>query len=355
VAEQGDQEDRTEDPSPRRLSQAIEKGDVARSSEVSTFFLLSAATLSIMIVATTGSLHLALSLRSLLANMHEIPVDGQGLRNLAQHSLQLGLGVVALPFLLMVLASIGGNMIQHSPVWSAESLMPKLSRLSPLAGFKRLFSLQSVVQLGKGFAKMLVVGVALVAVTWPERQKLGSFVQLDIAAVLPLVLVLVLKLLGTTLAIFFFIAGADYAYQRATWMKRQRMTKQEVKEEFKEMEGNPEIKNKIRQMRSQVARKRMMASVPKATVIITNPTHYAVALRYESGMQAPICVAKGLDSLALKIREIAEENEVPIMENRPLARALYVTVAIDDEIPAEHYKAVAEVIGYVMRFRKRRI
>ena len=172
---------------------------------------------------------------------------------------------------------------------------------------------------------------------------------------LPEVLVLILKLLGATLGIFSFIAALDYGYQRIKWYKRQRMTKQEVKDEHKEQEGNPEIKQKIKQIRNRAARKRMMAAVPKATVVITNPTHFAVALRYEQGMNAPTCVAKGLDAVALKIREIAEGHDVPVIENKPLARALHATVEIDGEIPAEHYKAVAEVIGYVMRFRKARI
>lgn len=351
----GDEEDRTEDPSQRRLDQAIEKGDVAKSTEVVTFFLLAASTLAVMIWAGSGSQSLAMSLRSMLGNAHQIPLDGQGLRTLAAYSAAISLTAIGVPMLFIVIAGIGSNMIQHSLVWSVEALEPKFSRLSPIAGFKRVFGKEALVQFLKSFAKMLAVAVAVVIALWPERKKLQSFVDLDIAAVLPEVLSLILKLLGSTLAIFVFIAAADYTYQRMKWAKRQRMTKQEVKEEHKESEGNPEIKQKIRQIRNQAARKRMMAAVPKATVIITNPTHFAVALKYESGMNAPICVAKGLDGVALKIREIAQANDVPIVENRPLARALHAAMDIDSEIPAEHYKAVAEVIGYVMRFRKGRI
>jgi flagellar biosynthetic protein FlhB len=162
-----------------------------------------------------------------------------------------------------------------------------------------------------------------------------------------------MKLMGGVLAIYAFVALGDAVYQRMAWMKRQRMSKQELKEEYKNTEGNPEIKAKLKQMRAARAKNRMMAAVPTATVVITNPTHYAVALRYERGMAAPVCVAKGLDNIALRIRAVATEHRVSIVENPPLARALHATVEIDQEIPVEHYKAVAEVIGMIMRLRRR--
>ena len=163
---------------------------------------------------------------------------------------------------------------------------------------------------------------------------------------------LTFKLLTAVLAIFAFVALGDVLYQRFTWLQRMKMTREELKQEYKESEGSPEIKAKIRKLRAEALRKRMMQAVPKASVIVTNPTHYAVALKYEAGMNAPVLVAKGVDSLAMKIREIATDNEVPIVENPPLARALHASVEIDQEIPEEHYKAVAEVIGYVMRLRR---
>jgi flagellar biosynthesis protein FlhB len=165
---------------------------------------------------------------------------------------------------------------------------------------------------------------------------------------------LAVKLLLGVLTLFFFVAVADLMYQRFTWYGRQRMTRKEIRDEYKQTDGNPEVKAKQRQLRAARVRRRMMASVPDATVIITNPTHYAVALKFERGMQAPICVAKGVDSLALRIRAIAMENDIPIVENPPLARALHATVDIEEEIPVEHYKAVAEVIGFVLRLRRYR-
>jgi flagellar biosynthetic protein FlhB len=147
------------------------------------------------------------------------------------------------------------------------------------------------------------------------------------------------------------VAALDYLFERAQWMKKQRMSIQEVKDEYKQMEGDPTVKAKLRQIRAERGRKRMMAAVPSATVIITNPTHYAVALKYEQGMGAPLVVAKGVDAVAFKIREIGQEHDIPVVENPPLARALHATVQIDEEITPEHYKAVAEVIGYVMRLK----
>jgi flagellar biosynthetic protein FlhB len=158
-------------------------------------------------------------------------------------------------------------------------------------------------------------------------------------------------MLGTVVAILAIVATADYLFQYRHWFERQKMSVRELKEEFKQTEGDPAIKAKIRQLRQNRARKRMMAAVPKASVIITNPTHYAVALQYDRGMNAPVCLAKGIDTLALKIREVAAEHNIPVVENPPLARALHATVEMDQEVPPEHYRAVAEVIGYVMRLR----
>jgi flagellar biosynthetic protein FlhB len=170
--------------------------------------------------------------------------------------------------------------------------------------------------------------------------------------VLPLAQSLAMKLLAAVVAMMAVVAMADYLFQYRQWYERQKMSLRELKEEFKESEGDPVIKGKMKQVRNSRMRKRMIANVPKAAVIITNPTHYAVALQYERGMEAPVCVAKGVDALALKIREVAGQHSIPIVENPPLARALHATVEVDQVIPLEHYKAVAEVIGYVMRLRR---
>jgi len=223
-----------------------------------------------------------------------------------------------------------------------------------MAGAKRMFGKEAWVNFAKGVAKTALIGAVVWFTLWNQHDRLEAFVQMNVAALMPATLTLAIKLMGSVLALFAIVAIGDFGWQRFSWYQRQKMTKQELKDEFKNSEGNPEIKAKLRQIRSQRVRKRMMAAVPKATVIITNPTHFAVALQYEPGMAAPLCLAKGVDTMALKIREVAGEHRVPIIENPPLARALYATVRIDEEIPVEHYQAVAEVIGYVLRLKGRR-
>jgi flagellar biosynthetic protein FlhB len=204
----------------------------------------------------------------------------------------------------------------------------------------------------KGLVKISAVAAGVAFAMWPERDKLDLLVAADVALLLPITRDMLLKVFVAIVVVMAAMAVIDFLWQRHRWLQRQRMSFQELKEEFKQQEGSPEIKAKVRQLRRERARKRMMQEVPKAAVVITNPTHFAVALRYESGMAAPVVVAKGVDSMALKIREIAGAANVPIVENPPLARALHASVDLEDEIPAEHYKAVAEVIGFVMKMRR---
>jgi flagellar biosynthetic protein FlhB len=246
------------------------------------------------------------------------------------------------------------NLIQHRPVWSIEPITPKLSKISPLSGAKRLFSSEALVNFGKGLVKILLVGTVVVAVSWPERDRLDTMMTADPVAILLIFQELGIKIFIATLAVVTVIAGADFFYVRQKWWKKQMMTVQETREEYKQMEGDPHVKGRIRQLRQEKARTRMMAAVPDATVVITNPTHYAVALKYDKSMNAPKCVAKGADAVALRIRAVANENDVPIVENPPLARALFASVDIDETIPAEHFKAVAEVVGFVMRLKQNR-
>jgi len=352
MAEEGDDSQKTEDPSQKRLDEALKRGDVVKSQEVSTWFIIAGGTLAVASFSGGVSLHLATTLRGLLEHSYELRVDGTGLIQLGGELGRAVVAAVAIPFLVLVLASLGGTLIQHRLVWSFESLQPKFSRVSPVAGFKRLFSMQALANLAKGLIKILVVGAVMTVLMWPDRTKIQNLAWTDIGGVLPLTRTLAVKLLSAVVAMLAVIAAADYLFQYRQWYERQKMSLQELKEEFKQSEGDPAIRGKIKQMRQSRMRKRMMAAVPKATVIITNPTHYAIALQYERGMEAPVCVAKGIDALALKIREIAGKHAVPIVENPPLARALHATVEVDDTIPVEHYKAVAEVIGYVMRLRK---
>jgi flagellar biosynthesis protein FlhB len=354
MADEKEQDDKTEEPTERRLQQALEKGDVAKSTEVNTFFLFASAALILLMLGPWLSSTLALGLVPYLGNTHEIRLDGGGLSTIGWDSLELLLIICGVPFAGFVLAGIASSMVQHKFVFTAEQLKPKLNRISPIAGFKRVYGKEALVQFIKGLLKIGLAGAAVSVIIWNERGALASLPQMDVQAIMPVIGGIALKLVATSVVMQAFLAVLDYGYQRWQWYTRQRMTREEMKQEFKETEGSPEIKQKIRRLRNEAAKKRMMASVPKASVIITNPTHYAVALRYESGMNAPICLAKGVDALAMKIREVAGEHDIPIVENPPLARAIHASVNIDEEIKSEHYKAVAEVIGYVLRLKKTR-
>jgi flagellar biosynthetic protein FlhB len=281
-----------------------------------------------------------------------IRTDGPGLMQLAKSLEYAVIAAVGVPFLMLVIAAIAGNMLQHRLVWSGEQLKPKFSKISPGSGLKRIFGKQAAVNFGKGLFKVLALGAVMTMILWPERLRLEAILHLDPSALLGLVSSMTMHLMGSVVAMLAIVAVADYLFQYRTWYERQKMSLQEIKEEFKQSEGDPKIKGRIRQLRMARSKKRMMAAVPKASVIITNPTHFSVALQYERGMPAPICVAKGQDNIALKIREIAREHDVPIVENVPLARALYATVELDQEIPVEHYHAVAEIIGYVMGLKR---
>ena len=352
MAEEQDQSEKTEDPTQKRLEDALKRGDVVKSQEVSTWFVIAGGALVMVGFSGHMASTLTATMRGLIANSYQIRTDAPALPGLFEKiGLEL-LAALAIPFLLLVLAAIGGNMVQHKMVWSFEGLKPKLSKVSLAAGFKRLFSMQALVNLLKGLVKMTLVGAVLIALMWPERMRLIALIRGDLADVLQLTRDLVLKLLGAVVAILAVVAAADYLFQYKRWYEKQKMSLREVKEEFKQSEGDPTIKGKLKQLRLSRQRKRMMAQIPKAAVVITNPTHYAVALQYERGMAAPVCVAKGIDALALKIKAVAAEHAVPVVENPPLARALHATVEIDQAIPPEHYKAVAEVIGYVMRLRR---
>lgn len=352
MAEDNDPESQTEDPTQKRLDEALERGDVAKSQEINTWFMIAGGTLVVSTFSGSVGSGLMTPMRNLLANSWMIKTDGGNLLALMRQIEIAVMAAIGVPLLMLVLAAIAGNMLQHRLVWSAESLKPKFSKLSPAEGFKRIFGKQAAANFLKGLGKLVVLGAVMTIVLWPERHRMEAMVKLDPAAMLGATTSLTIHLLGAVVAALAIIAIGDYFFQYRSWFQRQKMSLQEIKEEYKQSEGDPHIKGKIRQLRQQRAKKRMMAAVPKASVIITNPTHYSVALSYERGMSAPICVAKGVDNLAFKIREIAREHDIPIVENVPLARALYATVDIDQEIPTEHYHAVAEVIGYVMRLKR---
>ena len=349
-----DQEAKTEDPSQKRLTDAQKRGDVVKSQEVNNWFMIAGSGLLFSLLAWPMTTGLAGSLKTLLANADEFEVGGPALGNFFNNLALTILSTALIPLVILAAFGIAANLVQHRPLLSLEPIIPKLSKISPLAGAKRMFSRDALVNFAKGVFKLGVVGGILVAVLLPERDRLETMVTLDPGALLPAFQEMGLKVFGAVLAVVTIIALVDYVYQRQRWWTRLKMTVQEVRDEFKQMEGNPEIKGRIRKIRMERSRRRMMANVPKATVVITNPTHFAVALKYDRTMKAPQCLAKGADDVAFRIRQLAKEHDVPIVENPPLARALYASVDVDEVIPTEHFKAVAQVIGFVMRMKDKK-
>ncbi|HVV93697.1 MAG TPA: flagellar biosynthesis protein FlhB [Hyphomicrobiales bacterium] len=350
---EGDDQERSEEPTQKKLDEARRKGDVAKSQEVNNWFLLAGGALALMLFAPAGASDFARTFGALIGNAGVLSADGPALQALAKTIGFAVLAIVGLPFAVLSLAAILGNLVQHGPLWTTEPLVPKLSRISPLAGAGRLFSKQSLLQVGKGVLKLVIVGAALVAALWPERNALPALALDGSADATAYLFSLTLRVFATAVAVLAVLAAVDWLVQRQMWLARQRMSVSEMREEFKQSEGDPQIKARIRRLQIERSRRRMMAKVPEATVVVTNPTHFAVALKWDRGMNAPLCVAKGADRVALRIRALAEENRVPLVENPPLARALYATVELDREIPPEHYRAVAEVIGYVMGLKRR--
>ncbi len=353
MAEQDQDKERTEEPTQKKLDEAIKRGDVAKSQEVVTWFMLLAAGLALVALVPATASGLTQTFRGLLANAGTVPADGAGLMRAGRAVLVDTLYWMALPLGLFAAAGLTGSLLQHRLVFTGEPLKPKLSKISPLAGFKRLFGAQGIFAFLKGIVKVAVVAAVVYVVARQEWAGLGRLALSEVGALPGATLATILRVVIGVIAAMTVIAVVDFLWQWQSWRRRQRMTREEIKEEMKQSDGDPQIKARIRQIRIERSRRRMMAKVPTATVVITNPTHFAVALHYEPGMSAPVCVAKGVDALAFRIREVATGAGVPLVENPPLARALHATTEIDQEIDPEHYRAVAEVIGYVLGVRKR--
>jgi flagellar biosynthetic protein FlhB len=352
MADEQDKSQQTEEPTAKRLEQARASGDIVKSSELAAFILLAGATLAIAMFGKQTAIGLAKLLSMFLEQPDAMNVDNAGLVSIGR-GVMSRLAIILGPFFaVMVAAALASHLLQSRPGFSLDKIKPDLGKVSPIAGFKRLFGVDGWMNLVKGLAKIALVGAAIWTQLWPARGMLEGMMTQSPGGVVGDMNTLLFKVLIASLASLGVIGVLDYVLQRRRFMARNRMSRQEVKEEYRQNEGDPAVKAKIRQLRHDRARKRMMARVPEATVVIMNPTHYAVALQYESGKNAaPICVAKGIDALALRIRDVAEANDVAVVENPPLARALHASVEIDEAVPPEHYKAVAQVIGYVMRLQ----
>jgi len=354
MAEQND-DDKTEEPTPRKLEKAREKGDIVYSPEVGAALSLIAATGVVAFMSGPILAEMARSFIGFIAMPEQYAVEPSSLRAIGG---ALGLRLVAIFSLVAIalaLAGLAARYVQDRPTFTGERLTPKVEKLNPVQGFKRVFGKQAVSAFLKSLAKLVVVGAAMAWVLWPQDGELENISLLDPRALLPFLRERVVSMLLALASAAAVIAAVDYVATRQSYMKRMRMSRREIKDELKQSDGDPLVKAKLRQIRIERSRKRMLANVPQASVVITNPTHYAVALRYEQGeTPAPICLAKGVDAVAQRIREAAEEHNIPIVEDPPLARALFAAAEVDEPIPREHYEAVAKVIGFVMRLARRR-
>ena len=359
-----DKSQKTEEPSYRKLEQAKEKGDVFTSKEVSSFLSLFTLSLCISMLGELFSKTLGEKLAKFITMPYEmISKVTQNVGNrqsgdiltLLQDVVLDILPFIVIPPLIMMVINIFSLLAQHGIIYSPEVIQPKLERISLFAGFKRIFSLNSVMELVKGIIKITIVGTIVYIAIKSEMNHLMQSYNLTIIGGMKMLMGALIKLLIGVCCFMFFLAIVDYLYQRHAYMEKMRMSKKEIKDEHKDQECSPEIKSKLKSMRARLAKRRAIAAVPNADVVITNPTHYAVALEFKpEKMETPIVVVKGQDDIALFIRDIARKNNIPIVENPLLARTLFADLESGMPIKAKHYQAVADVIMYVMKIQKKK-
>jgi len=353
LADDQDPSSKTEDPTQKKLEDAREKGDVIKSQDLATLFLMAGSAIVVLALGSSTAAKLGDWLVAFVERPHQFSMDPGAAQDLAfTVSLNMFLAVGAALGTLF-LAAFAGHFVQSGFMWSGEKIKPDLTKLSPIKGFGRLFGGEAWVQFAKNIVKIIGVAIVCWVVLWPHMESMKVLVRMEPAALVPVLFDAASDLFWAVLISVALVSGVDYVLQRQAFLKRNRMSKRDMMDEYKQSEGDPHVKAKLRQIRQEKGRRRMMAKVPEATVIITNPTHYAVALQYDPAKGgAPVCVAKGVDRVALKIREIAKEAGVTIMEDPPLARALYATVDLDEAIPAEQYQAVAKIISIVLGLAK---
>jgi flagellar biosynthetic protein FlhB len=347
--------DKTEEPSPRKLEEARKRGEGAKSQDVPQMMSLAGAFGAVAIAGGWMCQDIALRLLPFIQHPEAYDLHGGGGQQVLLQAMQAGGPILLTVLLTAGLAGAVGHIMQSGLRFTPSLLAPKFDKLNPMAGLKRLFGIDGAIQFAKSALKVLVTGAIAWWVLKPHAAELEGLAAMSPMAMLPASLALIKALFFAVLAFLAVTAGADFIIQRQRFMSKMRMTREELKDEFKQTEGDPHVKAKLKQLRGEKARRRMMQNVPNATVVVMNPTHYAVALRYEQGeTAAPECVAKGVDALALRIRQVAEDAGVPIIEDPPLARALYATVEVDETIPQQHYEAVAKIIGFILGAAQKR-
>ena len=350
--EDEDEASKTEEPSERKISKAKEEGDVAISQDAKSFIILLGSLFVVWLFIPIMFRWLGSIGSSFIERAGTTHVDIGNFMVIFKQSVFGFFKVMAIPFVIFMVLGIIASLSQTGFIYAPKKLEPNWNKLNIFAALPNFINKQKIVESIKGIIKITVVSFLAYKVLQPYLPEAELMPTMSEYGILDFIHHLVVLLLFTVTIAVLVIAAGDYAWQKYSHLQKLRMTKQEVKEEYKQMEGDPLVKSKIRQIRMERARQRMMENVPKSDVVIVNPTHYAVALQYDMNtMPAPKVTAKGVDNVALRIKALAEENDVPIVENPPLARALFASTELDQTIPTEHFKAVAEVINYVMQLK----
>ncbi len=345
-------DDKTEEPTAKKRADAKKKGQVGRSTEISTAFVLLTGFFVLKVLWENIYTSIANYTTYIFTHLNQ-PVDTENISRLFIGIMEI-LATTALPIMLAIMIiGLGVNFFQVGLNFNTEAIGFKLDKLNPINGFGRIFSKRSLVELFKSLFKIAVIGYFLYTILSQQLLVMPQFIYFDLGTSLEQMSKIIFSMSFEVIGVIMVLGFLDYGYQKWQTTQDLKMSKQEVKDEMKQSEGDPQIKGKIKQKQRQMAMSRMMQEVPKADVIVTNPTHFAVALQYHKGMQAPLVIAKGQDFVAQKIKKLAREASVPIVENRPLARALFASTNIGDAVPAELYQAVAEVLAYVYRLKHR--
>lgn len=355
MSEQPERESKTEEATPQKLAKAAEKGDVVKTMDLGPFAVLAVVCSVLIMLGGWMARDLAMKLVPFFAHPDSISLEGHGGMAVLRYTLMAGAPALLIVMLSAAFAGSAASVMQTGLKMSPEKLKPDFSKLSPKKGLERMFGPDGLMQFVKSLVKVSMIGILVWWVLKPYVPQFPSLSALDVGALLPFAVEILKRLVYSVVGLSLVVAAADWFWQRHRFMIRMRMTKEEVKEDYKNSEGDPHVKARQRQIRNEKARRRMMQAVPSATVVVMNPTHYAVALKYEQGESAaPMCVAKGMDAVALRIRAIAEEAGVPVIEDPPLARALYAAVDIEEMIPPAHFEAVAKIIGFILAAGRRR-
>ena len=348
IAEDEDEASKTEEPSERKISKAKEEGDIAISQDAKSFIMLIGMLFVIWLVLPLMFKWFYIFSLRFIETPDAIPTDARHLRLLFYESVLALLKILGIPFAIFMLLGIFASVAQTGFVYAPKKLEPNWNKLNIFAALTQFINMKKIVESLKGIIKITVIAFIGILVLRPYLEKVNLMPEMDVMGILSFIHKVVVVLIFTVVIAVFVIAVADYAYQKYQHLKKLRMTKQEVKDEWKNIEGDPKIKGKIRSFQMKIMQQKMMTKVKDADVVVVNPTHFAVALMYDPNkVPAPVVVAKGVDFVAFKIREIAKNNGIPIVENKPLARSLYKLVEVDHTIPQELYTAVAEILHYV--------